>query len=180
MSPVEDVLVRLAGPLGPAGSLEEQERLRETLKGGDPLVAAGRLLRAVGRQPPLPPNVERATYEFEAAEILGDLAKDPRVRLELERALGDQILRSVALEALALCANPASEDALVALAKAEHERPFLGEDDLVRLASAIGMVGGERAAATLAGLRAGERSPKVRHEIEVALAAIRGDTAGDQ
>src|SRR3954451_24539393 len=56
MSSTVDDLVKLAGPLGPFGSTEENERLRTALKAGDPLGAAQRVLGAVAGQPPLPPH----------------------------------------------------------------------------------------------------------------------------
>src|SRR4051812_7572304 len=114
MSSTVDDLVKLAGPLGPFGSMEENERLRAGLKAGDPLAAAQRILGAVASQPSLPLQVEKRAFEFEAAELLNDLAGDPRVRFELERALADKTSRPVALEAIALSADQQFGPALAA------------------------------------------------------------------
>jgi hypothetical protein len=169
-----DDLIKLAGPLGPFGSPEENERLRTALKAGDPLAAAQRVLGAVTSQPLLPSHVERRAVELEAAELLNDLVSDPRVRLELERALTDKASRPVALDAIALSTDPRFGPALAALARTELERPNLSESELIRLASAMGAVAGDQFLALLQQMRAKPYPAGVIREIEVALHALTG------
>jgi hypothetical protein len=172
MSSTVDDLVKLAGPLGPLGSSEENDRLRAAVKAGDPLAAAQRVLGAVAGRPPLPPHVERRTFEFEAAELLNDLARDASVRLELGRALAVQASRAVALDAMALSADQRFGPALAALVRAELERPNLSEHELISLASALGAVAGDEASGLLQQLRARPYPATVLREIDVALSSV--------
>lgn len=172
MSSTVDDLIKLAGPLGPLGTTEENDRLRAALKAGDPLTAAQRVLSAVTSRPALPPHVKRRAFEFEAAELLNDLTRDPRVQLELERALTDKASRSVALDAIALGAEQRFGPALAALALTELEQPNLSESELIRLASAIGAVAGDQALALLQQMRTRPYPAEVLREIDIALSAL--------
>jgi len=169
-----DQLIELAGPSGPMGSELTRQKQREALSAGDPLAASERILGAVAAVPPLPANVPRKDFEFAASELLGELSEAEAVRELLERVLHNPPLRGVALDALSLLANPAAGPALAVLAASEVKAPFLSEDELIRLASALGCVGGDSSSEALEQLRARPCSPLVARELDIARQALHG------
>jgi predicted naringenin-chalcone synthase len=169
MSSVIEQLIRLAGPLGPLGTFEDQARLRDDLRSGAPPVAAQRVLDAVAAAPALPANVTPRDFEGAATEILAELADDPGARQVLERGLADPAIRPVAIDALGLSCNPLAGPALARLVL---DDTTLREDELGRVVSALGCVGGDDAVAALGMLRARDLPESVVRELEIALEAI--------
>jgi hypothetical protein len=174
MSPVIEQLIRLAGPLGALGSLEEQARVREELKSGDPLGAASRLLDAVAAKTKLPASVSRADFEGTVADLLAELAEHASVREQLERVLANPALRPVAIDALALLGNPAAGLPLARLVTEPGVAPPLTDDELVGLIAALGSVAGPDAVSALELLRGRELPEAAAHELEIALESARG------
>jgi hypothetical protein len=178
MSPEEVVatLAALAGPQGPWTSEAQVGKLRQELLAGDPATATSRLLSAVALQAPLPASVPVTWTEVaaEAADLMSVLAEDVAAHQLLVHALHDAAVRTVALEAMALLASPASSPALAQLAAEQMEHPFLDEDELIHLASALGSAGSAEARAAVELLRSHSWGPAVDRELEIALQAIRG------
>lgn len=168
-------LIELAGPLGPFGTGVHTDSLLRVLKAGKPLEAAERILYAVGTNPTLPPNILKRDFEFAVSEVLSELSEQDSVRRRLENGLWDVNLRLVVIDALAMLANSASGAALAALASTELSDSFLKEDELIRLASALGSVGGSEARVAVEALLAHPFSEAVLRELEIAREAI-----GDQ
>lgn len=173
MSSTIEQLLRLAGPLGPLGTLEEQARLREELTSGDGLSAARRLLEAVAAKPKLPGSVSRADFEGTAADLLAELAQHPSVREEIERVLVDPRLRSVAIDALGLLGNQAAGAPLARLVAEQGVIPPLSEDELVGLIAALGCVAGPDAVSALEVLRRRKLSEAAARELKIALESAR-------
>src|SRR5690348_7002473 len=108
------LLAELAGPRGPMATDEQADRPRRQLLHGPPAAAARVILAAVAGRPALPPAIP-VTWDdvnHEAADLLSELAGEPDVPPLLTAALGDPATRPVALEALALAADPATAPAL--------------------------------------------------------------------
>jgi hypothetical protein len=165
-------LIELAGPLGPLAADTRDEELRAALMGGRPIEAAARILDAVRASPTLPSNVTRRDFEYAAAELLSELAKHTAVRHHLENLLLDPVFRSVAIDALALRSDLATGTPLAALATAELAEPFLNEDELIRLVSALGCVGGLDALRAVEALQTKPYPDVVKRELEIAKEAL--------
>lgn len=176
MSSVVEQLIRLAGPLGPLGTLEENARLRGELQSGDRLIAARRILDAVAVKPKLPSDVLRVNFESIAANVLADLAEHPSVREQLEHALQDPERRSVAIDALGLLGNPAAGLPLARLVTEQGVTPPLTEYELVGLIGALGCVAGPDAVTALKLLRRRHLSEEAVRELNIAFENARGST----
>lgn len=167
-------LIDLAGPLGPLGTEESREQVRSALIGREPIAAASAILDAVAARPQLPSNVSREEFEFVAAELLAEVGEQPGVLDLFTHGLQQSALRVVLLDAIALLAARAAAPALVVLARAQLPHPSLSSRELVRLASALGCVGGAEALAAVEELRAHSSwPPEVARELEIAYAALR-------
>lgn len=169
-------IIAVAAPGGPWGNEEQIARRRQDLLAGDPVIAANQLLTAVALGSSLPESVP-VTWDdlnVEIADLLADLAADERVRGLLVQSLDDAPIRVVVLDALALRADPGAAPALTRLAAEQRERPFLPEDELIRLASALGSVGGPEARAEVLRLSARSWTPAVDRELMIARQAIEG------
>jgi hypothetical protein len=167
-------LIELAGPLGPLGTEDAREQVRSAVMGREPITAASAVLDAVAAQPELPSNVSREEFEFAAAELLAEVGEQPGVLDLFIRGLEHSALRVVLLDAIALLAARAAAPALAALARAQVPDPSLSSRELVRLASALGCVGGAEALAVVEELRAHRGwPPEVARELEIAYEALR-------
>ncbi|PTL84915.1 hypothetical protein [Vitiosangium sp. GDMCC 1.1324] len=168
-------LIDLAGPLGPLGTDEERDKIRQELLGGAPITTAAAILDAVAAQPELPVNVSREDFEFAATELLAELGEQPGVVDHLLRRWGEPPIRVAILDALALLAARTAAPALAALARAQIPHASLDTRELVSLVSALGCVGGEKALAAVEELRArGNWPAEVSRELEIALEALTG------
>lgn len=145
------LLWSLAGPSGPMRTADDNGRERAELLRGDALDAADNLL-AVIKEEYRPANVKPRDVEIEAAELLSELARDPRVIERLLEAVDSRDTRILALDSLGLSGETAAGAHLAALSQSAAIRVW-NEDELVALASAIGLVDGPDAPAGLACLR---------------------------
>ena len=171
-------LIELAGPLGPLGTEEARERLRSELIQGEPVTIATAILDAVSACPELPVTVAREDFEFTASELLAEIGDSPKVAAALTQRLAQPGLRVVILDALALLAARSAAPALAALARAQVPHASLNPRELVRLASALGSVGGAEALAAVELLRAhGGWPPEVVRELEIALESLGDSTS---
>jgi hypothetical protein len=159
-------LLELAGPLGPFGSLESKDKVRERL----PVADKGFwnvLLNVILRPPSLPAAVSHSDFDLELSDSLArSVTADPD-RIQALRSLLDvPRARGVALDAVASLRRAESVPWLADLL----HRSELSETDLVRLVDALGEIGGDDATLLLRQLRSRADLPlAARREIEITL-----------
>jgi HEAT repeat protein len=170
-----ETLDTLAGPLGPQTSLDErlERQDRWVNEGGVDLLEA--LLGVVA----LPPSEEQLQYaslddwNTLLVEVAGALGKRcPEVALQrLLPLLDDDQARAAAIDILGSVGEERAVPRLGQLMQGHR----LGEDDLVRLAGALGEIGGDEACRLLAQLRQAvtPAQQQLRHEIDIAVQAAR-------
>lgn len=170
-----ETLDALAGPLGPQTSLDErlERQDRWVDDGGVDLLDA--LLEVVAS----PPSEERLQYaslddwNTLLVEVTGVLGKRyPEVALQrLLPLLDDDHARPAAVDILG---SVGDARAVPRLGQLMQDRR-LGEDDLVRLAGALGEIGGDEACQLLAQLRQSVTPAQrdLRREIDIAVQAAR-------
>jgi hypothetical protein len=164
---VAELLWSLAGPRGAMRPTSEEERQRAELRRGDPVDAARALLDALRTSFP-PPTLDVAAVEGEAADLLSDLASDPGVVILLIGALGTSETRAAALDALGLSGEHAAGAPLAALVESRGYDGWT-EREIVKLASALGMISGPEARSAVDMLA--EHGPwpdRIEREIEIA------------
>jgi hypothetical protein len=170
-----ETLDTLAGPLGPQTSLDErlERQDRWVDEGGVDLLEA--LLGVVAS----PPSEEQLQYSSLddwntlLVEVAGALGKRyPEAALQqLLPLLDDDRARPTAIDILGSVGDARAVPRLDQL----MQRHRLREDDLVRLAGALGEIGGDEACRLLAQLRQAVTSaqPELRREIDIAVQAAR-------
>lgn len=165
----------LAGPLGPQTSLDErlERQDRWVDEGGIELLEA---LLAVVASPPSEEQLEYASIDDWTTllvEVTGALGKrHPEAALQrLLPLLDDDHARPTAIDILG---SVGDARALPRLGQLMQSRG-LDEGDLVRLAGALGEIGGDEACRLLAQLRqaATPAQQELRHEIDIAVQAAR-------
>lgn len=168
-----EAVLSLAGPLGPLESYDEryarkQRWLREA--GND---AFDSLLDLV-TDPPLEDelaHVDRDDFEFELSDLLiGTGSRDPVGSLaKIAPLLTRPQQRPLLIDVIGGLRAPEGVDWLRQLVLGDG----LSDDELVRIASALGEISGDRARAVLDGMRQRFRDspPEVAQEIEIALRA---------
>jgi len=171
------LLWSLAGPRGPMRSAAEDDRQRQALLAGDPVVAARRLLEALrSSTPPAPVRLE--DVEIEAADLLSELLRAPgaEVLTLLDHALAEPATRTVALDAFALSAETRAGPRLAALVD-RGEYADWSDRELIKLASALGCVQGDHARRAIANLNAHGGWPKnVQDEMDLATKAVAAES----
>lgn len=170
-----ETLDAFAGPLGPQTSLDErlERQDRWVDEGGVELLEA--LLGVVAS----PPSQEQLNYaslddwRTLLVEVAGALGKRyPEVALQrLLPLLDDDDVRAAAVDILGSVGDARAVPRLGQL----MQHRSLGEDDLVRLAGALGEIGGDEACRLLRQLRQAvtPAQPELRREIDIAVQAAR-------
>jgi hypothetical protein len=149
---------------------DDEERQRAELRGGDPVDAAHTLLQVLRTSIP-PHGVEISAIRAAAADLLSDLARSPAVVELLVGALDSPSTRIVALHALALSGERTAGPPLAMLVDTCGYVDWT-QEEMVGLASALGMIDGAEAIAAIALLA--QRGPwpeAVEREIEIAKTA---------
>lgn len=170
-----ETLDTLAGPLGPQTSLDErlERQDRWVDEGGVDLLEA---LLGVVASPPSEEQLQYASLDdwstllVEVAGVLGK--RYPEVALQrLLPLLDDDHARPAAVDILGSVGDARAVPRLGQLMQ-DHR---LGEDDLVRLAGALGEIGGDEACHLLAQLRRSVTPAQrdLRREIDIAVQAAR-------
>jgi hypothetical protein len=168
------VLLDFAGPLGPLRSFDERiEQKQRWMSEVDD--SAFDLLLDILVDPPGESEmrqVDPEDYEFELSELLTGVGRrDPAGALAKVGPLAaDRRIRPVVIDVIGGLGAPAGVDWLEGLLRSEA----LSQDELVRVASALGELGGGRARALLEGMRRryADATPEVQKEIEVALRSV--------
>jgi hypothetical protein len=144
------LLWSIAGPTGPMASTEQRNEARTKLVTGDSLRAACKLLDVItaGGHPS---DVDTRDLEIEAADLLSELARDPRVIEQLLLAMEQRVTRMTALDALALSGEVGARPGLAALVRSPSITNW-NEAELVGLASAVGSVDGMEALESMTAL----------------------------
>ena len=139
------VLADFAGPLGPLQSPEERDARKQQWMDTVEMSAVNRLLAVLvrSRQPPELERLDKDHVEFELAELLiGVGRRDEDAALARVAPLLDLAqARPVLIDVIGGLRSQAS---LSLLARVMRE-PDLSEDETVRLACALGEIGGGRA-----------------------------------
>lgn len=164
---VATLLGKLAGFRGPMTPVDEEERLHSELLSGDPVEASRALLHVLGTWAPVP-GVDIADVEAVAAGLLSDLAVVPAVVGRLIDALGQHSTRAVALDALGLSGERRASGPLAEVVLSRGYRGWT-EREMVKLASALGMIAGPEALSAIETLA--ERGPwpeLIKREIQIA------------
>lgn len=165
----------LAGPLGPQTSLDErlERQDRWVEEGGVELLEA---LLAVVASPPSEEQLEYASlddWNTLLVEVAGALGKrNPEVALQrLLLLLDDEQARPTAIDILGSVGDTRALPRLAELLQSRR----LGDDDLVRLAGALGEIGGDEACRLLAQLRQAvtPAQQELRREIDIAVQTAR-------
>lgn len=172
-------LAELAGPLGPFSTPEERERDRQkwlAQLGEDHIpVLTDLLLHPPSSQAYRPATWDQ--FEMELLEALGAVGRrnPPQVLALLASALYDPRARPTVITAVGLVGSPAGLPILRSLS----QHADLGPDELVRLACALGEIGGNGAREALERLQLldGAKQIEVADEIEIALHNIRTEAA---
>src|SRR4051812_8106148 len=170
-----EMLDVLAGPLGPQTSLDErlERQDRWVDEGGVDLLEA--LLGLVASPPSEEPlqNASLDDWNTLLVEVAGALGKRyPEVALQrLLPLLDDDHARAAAVDILGSVGDARAVPRLGQLMQGRR----LGEDDLVRLAGALGEIGGDEACRLLAQLRQAvtPAQQELRREIDIAVQAAR-------
>ena len=170
-----DTLDTLAGPLGPQTSLDErlERQDRWVDEGGVDLLEA---LLGVVASPPSEEQLQYASlddWNTLLVEVAGALGKrNPELALQrLLPLLDDDDARAAAVDILGSVGDVRAVPRLGQLMQGRR----LGEDDLVRLAGALGEIGGDDACRLLAQLRQAvtPAQPELRREIDIAMQTAR-------
>jgi HEAT repeat protein len=170
-----ETLDALAGPLGPQTSLDErlERQDRWVDEGGVELLEA---LLGVVASPPPEEQLQYASlddWHTLLVEVTGALGKRyPEVALQrLLPLLDDDHGRATAVDILGSVGDARAVPRLGLLMQSGR----LGEDDLVRVAGALGEIGGDEACRLLAQLRQAvtPAQQELRREIDIAVQAAR-------
>lgn len=164
-------LVDFAGPLGPFESFDEHLRRRDQWVDVGDLALLDRLLELAA----VPPDdreiapVNRENLELEISEMLARIGRrHPEETLNKLRAHwnGDIAKRPILIDVLASIGRGEGVDMIAPLAV----KTELDEDVLVRIAGALGEIGGPRAGSLLRQMRAvhPRTMAKLHREIDVA------------
>ena len=168
-SRTERLLWSLSGPPGPMRSDADDERERQALLGGDPDVAASRLLDVLRRSTP-PADVKLEDMQTEAADLLSELLLAPGsgVHERLIAALEHPATRATALDAFALSAEGRAGSRLVDLVDL-HQYKGWSDRELMKLASALGSIASDETRRAIGILNArGGWSSDVQNELDLA------------
>lgn len=170
-----ETLDALAAPLGPQASLDErlEQQDRWVDEGGVELLEA---LLGVVASPPQEEQLQYASLDdwntllIEVAGALGKRHPDVALR-RLLPLLDDDHARAAAIDILGSVGDARAVPRLGQLMQGRR----LGEDDLVRLAGALGEIGGDEACRLLVQLRqaAMPAQQELRREIDIAMQAAR-------
>ena len=168
------VLADFAGPLGPLQTPEERDARKQQWMDTVEMSAVDRLLAVLvrSRQPPELERLDKDHVEFELAELLiGVGRRDEDATLARVAPLLDVARARPAL--IDVIGGLRSQAGLPLLARVMRE-PDLSEDETVRLACALGEIGGGRARELLTVLQERFTDPPaaVAQEIDIALQAI--------
>jgi hypothetical protein len=146
---------------------EDDELERHKLLAGDPPVAAARILDAL-HLGPLPAGVAITDLQAEAADLLSELAADPRVMVLLVDAIGVTPTRTASLDAIALSGEQAAASPLAVVVRSgDYDR--WSEREVIKLVSALGSVGGPQSRAAIDAIsRRRAWSSAVERELQVA------------
>ena len=164
-------LLFLASPLGPMGTEEERDKLsQELLNCKEPIEVAAMILDAVESKFELPSNILREDFEGTVIDLLVKLGEKPGVEDYLIKKLQYPALLTILLDTLSLRATQSAGPKLAALARAQITCQTLELEELVKLISALGSIGGQESLEALWALNErGGWPPEVAHEISIAL-----------
>jgi HEAT repeat protein len=170
-----EMLDALAGPLGPQTSHDER-RARQDRWVDEGVVELLAALLAVVALPPTEDQLQYASlddWNTLLIEVAGALGKRyPEVALQrLVPLLDDDDTRAAAVDILGSVGDSRAVPRLAQLMQGRR----LGEDDLVRLAGALGEIGGDEACRLLEQLRQAvtPAQQELRREIDIAVQAAR-------
>ena len=169
-----NTLLELLGPLGPFGTPEEREAEENRWISALDERAVEELLELVLHPPSATElgHVSQADLEFLIAQALGQVARrDPAQWLpRFGSVLSNRAARPAMIEAIGMTGTVAALGWLAPLVDSAD----LSEDESIRLACALGEIGGDRAKGLLERQlsRTAAQSAEIRREIEIALEAI--------
>lgn len=166
-----EIVLELAGPIGPMGSIDAREAQRRAVASDAPDWLLDGLLSILVDRPALPATVDWAEVELEIVDLLGGLSKRRDLLPRLMPLLDDPSARPAVIEALGSTGDPCAVEGL----KRSYERGQLDGDELTRLACALGEIGGDTAVALLRRIAAAVGTPQeARAEAELALQRSEG------
>ena len=172
-----EILLELAGPLGPGGSIEAREARRREVTSGAPDWLLDGLVSILTDRPDLPTAVSWEDVELKIVDLLGALSARPDLLARLVPLLDRPSARGTVIEAL----GPIGDPRAVKDIERVYDRGQLDADELTRVAGSLGEIGGDAAAALLRRIAAWDNlPPEARAEVDLALERLGGrdDPAG--
>lgn len=171
-----EIVLELAGPIGPMGSVDAREAQRRAVASEAPDWLLEGLLSILVDRPELPATVNWAEVELEIVDLLSGLSGRRDLLPRLVPLLDDPCARPAVIEALGSIGDSRAVEDL----KRIYDRGELDSDELTRLACALGEISGDAAVALLRRIAAAAGTPpEVRAEAELALQHMDGSDRPD-